>query len=306
MAKYSFREIISLPLMGLMYLFSFLPLQVLYGISWVLSWLLRSIFRYRLDIVRENLRNSFPQKSAEELRVIEKNFYRHFSDVMMEVLKLKTISASELKRRCSYDKASVELLNTYHQQGISIIIVMAHTGNWEWAGASYPLHNRHQIITAYRPLRNKSFDQYTRKMRMRTGNIMVSMKNLPREMIKMRNQVFGTALIGDQTPPKNSGYWIRFMNQETPIFKGTEKLSQKFNTPLFWGCVTKRARGYYHIELQLITDTPRSFTQEGSLTCLHASFLEKDIQAHPENWLWSHRRWKHQRPENVPLIDECD
>ena len=299
---YSIRDYLSVPFIGLMVLLSYLPLWVLYGTSWVLSIILHRIVGYRKNVVRQNLRNAFPEKTEKELQHVERKFYRHFSDVMVEVLKLKTMSPAQLKRRCYYSPASVALLDRYYAEGKSVMIVMGHTGNWEWAGASYPLYNKHQIITAYKPLRNKAFDRYTLHMRKRTGNILASMKKLPREMLAYRSKVTGTALIADQNPNRDSAYWIDFLNQPTAFFRGTELLSKKFNTPVFWGSVRKQKRGYYYIELQLITDTPRSFEKEGSLTALHASYLERDIREQPEAWLWSHRRWKFTMPEGAECI----
>ncbi|TVQ12522.1 MAG: lipid A biosynthesis acyltransferase [Bacteroidetes bacterium] len=301
MNKNSIRDYLSYPLMGFLYLLSFLPFWILYGFSAFLSFLLHRVFRYRLNIVRQNLRNSFPGKTEKELRAIEKMFYRNFSDIMVEVVKFKTIPISSLKQRCHYPERSIELLNNYYDQGRSVMIVMGHMGNWEWAGASYPLYNKHKVLTAYRPLRNKIFDKDTLKMRQRTGNLLASMKNLPREMIKQRNQVTATALIADQTPSPDNAFWIKFLHQETPFFRGTELLSQKFSTPVFWGSVRRIKRGYYQIELELITENPSAFEKPGSLTCLFASYLERDISAQPESWLWSHRRWKHQRPEKAQL-----
>lgn len=297
-----FSRYVSVSLAKLLCLFSYLPLWFLYGVSWLFAFLIYRVFRYRVKVVRQNLRNAFPEKSSKERRIIERKFYHHFSDVMMEVLKLRTISPANLKQRCVYSEATQNLLNKYYSQGRSILIVLAHTANWEWAGAAYPLYNKHQVITAYRPLRDKIFDKDTLDMRKRTGNILASMKNLVREIFKHRNEVIATALIGDQTPPPDNAFWIKFLHQETPFFKGTEVLARKFNTPIFWGSVKKVRRGHYFIHFELITDNPREFTEEGSLTCLHASYLERDIKAQPESWLWSHRRWKHKRPEGAKLV----
>ncbi len=291
----------SVFLTRLLYLFSFLPLWFLYGVAYLFAFLIYRVFRYRVNVVRKNLRNAFPEKSPRERLIIERKFYYHFADVMMEVLKLKTISPDHLKRRCVYSQSSQDLFSQYYQQNKSILIVLAHTGNWEWAGASFPLYNRHQIITAYRPLRDKVVDKDTLKMRQRTGNILASMKNLVREMFRHQNEVIATALIGDQTPAPDNAYWVQFLHQETPFFKGTEVLARKFNLPVFWGSVKKVKRGHYYVHFELIAGNPREFTVEGSLTCLHASYLQRDILNQPESWLWSHRRWKHQRPAGAKL-----
>ena len=302
MRKDKLRDLLSVPLLSILFLVSLLPLRVLYGFSWLMRGLLYHVFRYRVNVVRNNLRNAFPEKPEGWIRKTERAFYRHFSDVMVEVVKLRSMSFPNLKKRCIYSERSVELMNKYYDQGRSIMIVLGHVCNWEWAGSAYPLYCKHQIITAYRPLRNKAFDKDTLKMRQRTGNILASMKTLAREMLKNRSGVIATALIADQTPPPDNAFWIDFLNQPTPFFKGTEILSQKFNTPLLWGSVKRIKRGHYYIDFELITENPASFKTPGELTRLHASFLERDIKNQPDSWLWSHRRWKHIMPAGVSLI----
>jgi KDO2-lipid IV(A) lauroyltransferase len=151
-------------------------------------------------------------------------------------------------------------------------------------------------------LRNKAFDRDTLRIRQRTGNWLATMKNLPREMLRNRKNIMATALIADQTPPQDNAFWVNFLNQETAFFKGTEVLSKKFNTPLIWGKVYRVKKGFYQIDLQLITENPQKYERAGELTRLFASFLERDIQSQPESWLWSHRRWKHQRPAEQELV----
>jgi Kdo2-lipid IVA lauroyltransferase/acyltransferase len=294
---------ISYLILRLTYLVSLLPLRILYFISSGLSFLLHKVFRYRLHIVRDNLKKAFPEKTFEERVIIERGFYDHFSDVLLEVIKLKTMSFDQIKKRCIYSPESLKLMKDYFDRNQSIIIVMAHQGNWEMIGTSFPLYHPFQVITAYRPLRDKVIDADTLKVRQRTGNILSPMKSLPREMLKLRKKVTATALISDQTPSANNAFWANFLNQETPFFKGAEILSQKFNYPVFWGSVRKPGRGKYFIELKLITDNPAEFKQEGELTALHAKFLEFDIREQPEIWLWTHRRWKHKRPENIKLVE---
>lgn len=298
MSRTRYPEFISRFLAATIKGLSYLPLSVLYVFAEIMSWFLYKVGRYRVDVVRENLQSSFPEKSLKELNAIERNFYHQFAQIVVEVVKLRTMSFEELRRRCHYSPESVQLLNDFYEQGKSVMIVMGHVCNWEWSGASFPLYNKHQVLTAYRPLKSKITNAETLKMRQRTGNILATMKNLPMEMFKLRKEIMATALIADQTPPPQNAFWIDFLHQDTPFFKGTEVLSQKFNLPLIWGGVRRVKRGYYQINLELITDNPRGYTEPGAITSLFASYLERDIQNQPESWLWSHRRWKHRRETN--------
>lgn len=281
-----------------------LPLNVLYLFCNISYLLVYHIFRYRRKYVYMNLSNSFPDKSNKEIKKTAQDFYRYFCELIAEVIKLQTISFSELRRRCVFTPESTTVLNRFYQEGKSIMIVMGHVGNWEWAGASWPLSQKHNVITAYKPLKNKLFDDLTLHVRERTGNTLASMRAIPKELYRNINRIKAVALISDQTPSPEHAYWINFLNQETPFFKGPELISKKYNMSVFWGSVMRTKKGHYSIDIKLIAENPNSeeFSREGTLTKLHASYLERDILSLPETWLWTHRRWKHSRPAAEQLI----
>lgn len=293
--KYTLLDYLSIPLGTIFRLFSLLPLPILYFFSHLTYFLLYHLTGYRTKVVRQNLRNAFPEKSPQERKTIERKFYRHLADLMAEVIKLRSISPERLRQHVRYTENAISLLSQHFQRGESVMIVMGHMGNWEWAGAAFPLWQKHQVLTAYRPLRNQVMDQFMHKMRTGTGNWVYPMNSLARKMHEHRSIVSATALIADQTPGRRNAYWVPFLNQETPFFKGTEKLAQRFNYPLYYASIIKTGRGQYQCDFQLISANPGSFTKEAELTALHAGFLEKDIRRSPEHWLWSHRRWKHKK-----------
>jgi Kdo2-lipid IVA lauroyltransferase/acyltransferase len=302
--KNTFSDLITYPLVILIRILSFLPLRILYVFAGITFFLLYHVFKYRRSLVLKNIQNSFPEKTLDETRKIEKKFYAHLSQTIVEVIKLATMPKSQLQKRVVYTPESMRLLEQYYKEGKSIMIVLGHNGNWEWIGTCSPLWLTHPVLTAYRPLKNKVFDRFMTRMRSRAGCIMASMDELPREMIGRRKQVLATGLIADQTPSNTSNaFWVQFLNQETAFFKGPEYLSKKFNLSVFWASATKTGKGQYSVDFQLITDEPKSFA-EGQLTRLYTSYLERDIRKQPEIWLWSHRRWKHRRPEGIPMVSQ--
>ena len=172
--------------------------------------------------------------------------------------------------------------------------MMGHYGNWEWAGNACSLLTQQQLYVIYHPLTNKNFNNLIVKLRTRFGTKLYAMKDTMREMIKNRHEINSTAFIADQTPAPENAYWTTFLNQDTPVFWGTEKIAQKLNLPIVYVTVNRVKRGYYVINSEiLITDSKN--TSEGEISELHTKKLEKDILAQPEIWLWSHRRWKHKR-----------
>ena len=260
---------------------------------------------YRKRVVRQNLQNAFPEKSEQALNKIEREFYQHFCDVLFETIKLFTMSKETFKRHCQMDDNAINTFQSYFDKNQSIIGVMGHMGNWEWAAMAHQVYFSRMITGVYHPLSNKNFDHFMFKLRSRFGGDLVSMKNLYKRLIHLKQNHLSTTigLIADQTPPPESAYWTTFLNQDTPIFNGSEKLAKKFNYPIIYMSVKKIKRGYYQLGTALVTDHPTEL-KDGEISELHAKLLEQNIREQPAYWLWSHRRWKHKKPNqtnNLPL-----
>lgn len=281
---------ITLPLI---YAISLMPFWMLYGLSDFIFVLIYHVFGYRRKVVMANLKNAFPEKSIAELKSIEHKFYRYFCDLILETVKSLTISESTLKKRLSF--ASMELFEKYYSQKQSIVIVMGHFGNWELGGARFAIEPLHQLFVIYHPLKNKHFNGLIYKMRTRLGNGLYAMKDTLRGMIRDREKVTATAFIADQTPSPKGAHWMEFMNQDTPVFIGTGKIAKKMNYPVVYVSIKRRDRGYYEISLEDLVADPSMVSAE-EIVERFTHRLEKDIREMPEYWLWTHKRWKHKRP----------
>lgn len=274
--------------------FTFLPLRWLYGISDIMYFIIYKVAKYRVDVVRANLRRSFPSKSEKELREIEQRFYSHFCDLFVEQFYILHANALKAQKLCRFK--NVEMLNRYYDQGKSIVIAGGHYGNWELYGM-FGLYLRHTTIGAYKPLANKYFERFINASRERFGAVAIPMKETPRIALTYANEgkLFFLGLIADQTPAKGEiRYWTTFLNQDTPVFLGTEKIARKLNQPVFFCNMRKIKRGLYEVEIELLTENPAE-TKPYEITEMHVRALERLIYEAPEYWLWSHRRWKHSR-----------
>lgn len=281
-------------LLPFLYLISLLPFPVFYLFSDFIYFLLYRVVGYRKKVVFENLKNSFPEKSYNELKKIEKDFYRYLCDLFLETIKTLTISRSEAVKRCKFNAKTTLVFNELANKNQSCIIVMGHYGNWEWAGNSFSLQCKQQLYVIYHPLSNKYFDKLMYDLRTRFGTKLYAMKDTMREMIRNKNEINATAFIADQTPSPDSAYWTTFMNQDTPVFWGTEKIAQKLNYPIVYITIKKIKRGYYEVDSELLINEPKN-TSLGEISELHTRKLESDIITQPSIWLWSHRRWKHKK-----------
>ena len=281
---------IALPFL---YLISILPFGIFYILSDGICFLLYRIIGYRKKVVYANLKNAFPEKTESELKIIEKKFYSYLVDLFMETLKTLTISKKTALERCEMSENAKHIFTELYKSNKPCIIVMGHYGNWEWAGNTFSLVNKQQLYVIYHPLSNTHFDKLMYDMRTRFGSKLYAMKDTMKGMIKNRHEINATAFIADQTPSPENAYWTKFLNQDTPVFWGTEKIAQKLNYTVVYASVNLLKRGFYEINAEILHDNPKD-TAEGVISELHTKRLEKDIIAKPECWLWSHRRWKHQ------------
>ncbi len=279
-------------LLPILYLISFLPFSALYHISDFLNLILFRFIGYRKDVIYQNLKNSFPEKTEDEIQQIKNQFHEFFCDLIVETIKSLTISPKTLLKRVSFEDNG--LFEHYYKQKQSLVVVMGHLGNWELGGARFSQNSYHQLYIIYHPMSIKLFDQLVYKMRTRLGNKLYAMKETFRGMVKNKNELTATAFIADQTPPRKNAYWTTFLNQDTPIFGGTAKISKKFNYPIIYISITRPQRGYYAIKSELLIENP-DYLSENEISELHTRRLEKDIRQYPSIWFWVHRRWKHKK-----------
>lgn len=279
-----------------LYLLSILPFPVLYFISDLVFFLLYYVTGYRKKVVTTNLKNSFPEKPESEISRLSRKFYRHLCDLSLETLKTLSISKKSMLERCRMNEGSAQLLNKYYEEKKSVILVLGHLGNWEWGGNAFSLNCKQPLYVIYHPLQHTYFNNLVIGMRTRFGTRLIQMRHTFRDMIANMKEVNATAFIADQAPPPESAYWTTFLNQDTAVFQGTEKIARKLNYPVLFMNVKKLKRGYYELQAETLCENPAT-TSEGEISEMHTRKLETEIRKNPETWLWSHRRWKHKRTQ---------
>jgi KDO2-lipid IV(A) lauroyltransferase len=274
---------------------SLLPLSLLYLVADFVYLLLYHVVRYRRKVVYENLHNAFPEKDAEDIRIIAKKYYRHLSSLMVEIIKMATISPEELKARFKFK--NLHLLNNYHERGRSTLVCSAHYGNWEWGTLALGLNTKAVVYPIYKPVSNKAFGEWFKQIRSRFGNHLIPMRQTLRALNASKDVPTIFCFGNDQTPLKEeSTYWLNFLHQPTAILLGLEKIAVRTNRPVFYMRVRILKRGYYEVECVPLCMEPAA-SKPFEITNLHVNYLEQIIIDEPAYWLWSHRRWKH-KPED--------
>lgn len=274
-----------------LFLVASLPFPALYKVSDFLYHLIR-LTGYRQDVVLKNLRNSFPEKLPDEIEAICASYYRYLCDLTLETFKTMRMKENESRKHCVFHNTA--WLDKLYEEKKSFIIVMGHYGNWEWAGPSFTLNTKFQLVVIYRPLSNPYFERMLSRMRTRFGTRITPVNNTLRDMVSNRKEITATAFIADQTARRDTAYWMPFLNQDTAVFTGPEKLAIKFDYPVVYMNVRRVSRGYYEVTPELLFVNPKE-TSTGEISETFMKRLEREIINDPTPWLWSHKRWKHTR-----------
>lgn len=287
------RNLMSYLLFGFLYALSLQPLRLLYFWSDFLYFLVYHILKYRRVVVRKNLRNSFPDKTAAEQMEIERGFYHWFCDWVSETIKMTSISEKEINRRMKFE--NLEEVYAALEANKSVSLYMGHLCNWEWI-VSIPkyLPRKAHVAAIYHPLENATFDRLMLRTRIRFGGEAIPMGGSGQVVAHWheKGEPSLVAYIADQVPPyKSMHFWPTFLNQRTAVFTGAEKITQSLGAEAYYLDMSRPKRGYYVGKMIKITDHSKD-EPEFAITAKYYELLEANILRAPAYWLWSHNRWK--------------
>ena len=279
-------------------IFSLLPLSVLYVLADYLIYpLVRYVVRYRLKVVRKNIRLSFPEKNEAEQNAIVNAFYHHFADLLVEIIYGYRVSDEEMRERVCFE--NMELLEELARKNHGVIAYLGHMCNWEWIADVGKQFMDKSIVeyNVYRKQKNAKVDHAMLLLRSKRGGECVEKNVLLRKLVQLRHvdHPYVVGLIADQKPsPRNAHVWTTFLNQDTAFLDGGEVLARKFGLGVVYANITSPKRGHYHVHFELITDNPTALP-ENTITLTYARMIENNICQQPERWLWTHNRWKWSR-----------
>jgi KDO2-lipid IV(A) lauroyltransferase len=281
----------------LIWIISRMPFWILYRFSDFLYFIMYKIIRYRIAVVRNNLKIAFPEKTAKERKQIEKRFYRHFADLFVEMIKAFYMPLHQMQQRFVFN--NVDLLNEISRKGKSVVVVGGHYANWEWVFSLAAMTEAFPIAT-YLKINNPYFEKLMLKNRQRFGGKLVETKQLRRKLHTYVNsdKKFILGLLSDQSPQLHRAkYWRLFFGREVPVFTGQEELAKQYDTAFVFMAINKLKRGYYEVNFELITLQPNDYA-DYKLTDIYLEKLEQQIKQEPAYYLWTHRRFKHAGRKN--------
>lgn len=279
---------------GFLKLLSWVPLPVLYLLGDFIYVLMVYVVGYRKKIVISNLKIAFPEKTDAERQKIMKEFYHNLCDTFMEIIKLLSWNEKEILKRF---QGNMDAVNQWYGKEQSVQVISGHFFNWEMANVGLCAHCKLPFVGVYMPLTNKIMNRIFYDMRIKTGTILIPATDFKKEVSEHLKKQYALILVGDQNPGNPAkAYWLHFFSKPAPFVKGPEKGAKLKNTGVVYIDFYKVKRGYYHFNAEFITANPNEF-KEGALTKLLVKKVENSIRQRPANYLWSHRRWKHEWKE---------
>jgi Kdo2-lipid IVA lauroyltransferase/acyltransferase len=275
---------------GIFYVFSLIPMRGLYLLGDGIYLIVYRILGYRKDVVMANLNLAFPEKTQAERLAIAGEFYHHFIDSFMEVIKLCSASDAFLARRFSID---MQQLDELYRSGKSCQVHLGHTFNWEWGQLVLATKTNYKVMVVYMPISNAIFEKLFYRLRTRSGNIFLSASKMREEIAPHLDRKYLLGLVADQNPGRpETAFWLNFFAHPAPFVRGPENGARENALPVIFAHMQKPKRGYYRGVVKLAT-LDASKLEPGELTRQYVRYLEDAIRENPSMWLWSHRRWKH-------------
>ncbi len=274
------------------YVISLLPFWFLYGISNVLYFFVYKIFNYRNLVTLTNLQNAFPEKTEAEINAIAKQYYKNLCDSIVETIKLTSISEKELNKRFT---GNWHIMQAAFDSGRVAQGHLSHLFNWEWGIVAANWNVPYSFVGIYSKVSSNAMDFFMKKLRSKSGSVLVEMDEMNAAITEVQSKKSVWGFIADQNPSEpRRGVWVPFFGQETSFFKGAELIARRYNNIVFFVKIQRVKRGYYNIVITERFTNPKT-TSDGEITTAYVQFLEESIRQQPDNWVWSHRRWKHKR-----------
>lgn len=271
-----------------------LPWRVLYLLSDLMFILLYHIVRYRRGLVLQNLTEAFPDKDSQEINRIRLEFYHNFCDQVLETIKLMRATPEEISARFDVD---TEVYDKLYGQGRHVLQATAHQFNWEWGNWILNLHTSFHVRIIYMIMLNPKAEALANSYRTRYGSEMVPANDL-RRLTKLPPKPSMTVFLGDQNPSSiRRAYWTQFFGRNAPFHRGLEILARRTGAAVVFDQMIKVKRGYYKSVSTLAFENPEQ-TTDNEITEKYVRFLENSISQQPENWLWTHNRWKRKQPDS--------
>ena len=273
----------------------------MYTLAGLLAFLMRDLLRYRVAVARENLRSALPELDAAARQRVLRRHYDSLAAVLFELPRVAVMPAAELRARMPLP--DMPLLHAELARGHPVLVLAVHQGNWEWLLQALALDMGAPFLAAYKPPHSERADRMMLSLRSRFGVRMVPGKRLLREVLRRRGTGHAIGMVADQVPTSSPGrVWLRFLGRDTAFFPGPAEIARAGAYSVYFLALRRLRRGHYETRFELLAAAGENFDVP-TLTARYAARVEALVRASPEDWAWTHRRWKLEPPPAVTTAE---
>ena len=240
------------------------------------------------EIINNNIKRAFPDLNSKEINKIKSSMWNNYGRVFAEYIYMKNFRHGNLSKNISIE--GEDILTNIKKQNQKVIFISGHFSNFELMAMQIDKLDL-KIGAIYRPLNNIFLNKIMERIRRKyicKNQIKKGIGGL-KELIKLNNEGYSTALMIDQRV--SQGIKSNFFNEEAFTTTIPAQLVKKFNIPV----VPIFIERYEGIKFKMKIFKPVHFSVEDSIENITADLnkiLEKMILNNPNNWIWSHNRWK--------------
>ena len=271
-----------------------MPLPVLYRLGDALYFVVFYVARWRVALARRNVAGAFPDQAPAEREQVLRDSYRNLSRTLMEAIWGYRAPGRALVERIRFENP--EVIETYKAAGTTLVLLTAHTCNWEWLLLASGVRFDFPIDAVYKRLALTGVDRYVRDARSRFGGNPIPFESFLFELMRRAPQPRAYAMVADQTPKKRMPkYWTQFLGRDTAFYLGPEKIARYLDAPVLYVEMTRAGVGRYAVRFHLLAEPPYDEDSGPMIAERYARRLEATVRAHPADWLWIHNKWKYGR-----------
>jgi KDO2-lipid IV(A) lauroyltransferase len=256
-----------------------------------IGWLVYHLDARHRRITLENLAATFPERSVQERNRIAREVFAHFGRKLIELLWFTGLTPE--KQLALVEFVGAEHIEAARAAGRGVLIVTGHFGFWELHALAHGLRLGPMAVVA-RALDNPLLDLLLIDVRSSTGNIVIDRKGGLRRIMRALNANQSVAVLIDQHILTADAVKVDFLGRPAATTSAVAVLAMRTGAAVIPAFSLPLNDGRYRLIYERPLEVPAEGSADGvrDLTQRCTKVLEKYVRAHPERWLWMHRRWR--------------
>jgi KDO2-lipid IV(A) lauroyltransferase len=268
-----------------------LPVPAVRSLGGMIGRLVYYLDGFHRRIAVANLALALPSKPAAERRAVVRRVFAHFGSVLLELIKVGTLSDQEILDRIEAE--GEERVRQAHAKGRGVLLFTGHFGYWEVGAIALALRFQPMAVMA-RPLDNPHLHDLLERIRTRSGNLVIYRQGAIRKVLQELAANRGVAILIDQHLHTPDAVYVDFFSRPAATTNALAAVALRTGAPVIPAFALPLPNGRYRLVYEHAVEPPASDSPDAikEFTQRCTDVLEMYIRRHPDLWLWMHRRWR--------------